>query len=294
MLEAVRTASDGGDDHGRADDADAVDEPRPFDHVLELRPLRQADDLLVVGLDLQVDRLEDADEGPGGIVEIAGPRRTVEFVEPLGRAVLDSLTHRLREAADLVDDLRPLGDQHVAGRVIAEHLLIDLVLEEHRVEHRGIGDGQPRELAGVVTVVLRVRPGDRRHLAGVGDDRPVAERPEAPVHPPAVRPGLEHNRPVPVKLRERLVESFLRRGAGRLDDHAPFASGQLRHHADFRSLVAHVDANCGIIFHCSPSLGYVVLVLHLLTDECVIYVKSIITDLWRDCVLSLTWRLVNR
>ena len=141
------------------------------------------------------------------------------------------VSDRLGEAADLVDRLRPLRDKHVARMVVAQHLLEDLVAEEYGVEHLGICDRQPRQLAGVVAVVLLVRLRDRRDLAGVGDDVLEPERPEALVHPAAVCAGLEDDGPGAVELRERLLEPGLRRRAGRLDDDPALASGQLRHHA---------------------------------------------------------------
>ena len=263
MLEPVGASADCRDEHRRADDADPVEDAGALDHALELRLLGELLDHLVVGLDLQVDRLERIHQRPGDLLQLLRPFGLVHPVEGLGRRMLDPVPDRLGESADLVDRLRPLRDKHVARMVVAQHLLEDLVTEEYGVEHLRIRDCQSGQLAGVVAVVLLVRLRDRRYLAGVGDDVLESESPEALVHPTAVRPGLEHNRPVPVKLRERLVESFLRRGAGRLDDHAPFASGQLRHHADFRSLVAHVDANCGIIFH-----------LYLLTRIGIFYFKN--------------------
>ena len=271
VLEPVGTPADCRDEHRRADDADPVEDAGAHDHVLELRLLGEFLDHLFVGLDFQVDRLKRIHQRPGDLLQLLRPFGLVLPVEGLRRGMLDPVPDRLAESADLVDRLRPLRDKHVARVVVAQHLLEDFVAEEDGVKHLGIRDRQPSQLAGVVAVVLLVRLRDRRYLAGVGDDVLESEPPEAPVHPAAVRPGLEDDGPGAVKLRERLLKPGLRRGAGRLDNHAPFASGQFRHHADFRSAVAHVDPDCGRIFHVSPFLCCAVWFLHLLADECVYY-----------------------
>ena len=187
------------------------------------------------------------------------------------------MPHRLGEPPDLVDRLRPLRDQDVAGVVEPQHLLVDFVAQEHRVQHCGVGYRQPRQLPRVVAVVLRVGLGDRRYLAGIANDRLEPHLAEQPVHPAAVRSGLERDGPGTVELREHLLESGLCRSAGRLQDDASLAALGLGHHADFRRAVAHVGPDCGTILHVSPSLGFVVLVFAPPTaEECAF--KSIIAE----------------
>ena len=233
VREPVRPSADRRDENRRADDADAVDDAGALDHGLELRLLGELLDHLVIGLDLEVVRLKAVHQRPGDLLQLLRPEGLALVMEAFRRLAFDPVTDRLGEAADLVDLLRPLRDQEVARVMKAQHLLENLVAEDDGVEHLGIRDAQPRQLAGVVAVVLLVRLRDRRDLAGIGDDRLEAEVPEALVHPAAVRAGLEDDGPGSVELRKRLLESGLRRRAGRLDDDLALASGQLRHHADF-------------------------------------------------------------
>ena len=233
VREPVRPSADRRDENRRADDADAVDDAGALDHGLELRLLGKLLDHLVIGLDLEVVRLKAVHQRPGDLLQLLRPEGLALVMEAFRRLAFDPVTDRLGEAADLVDLLRPLRDQEVARVMKAQHLLEDLVAEDDGVEHLGIRDAQPRQLAGVVAVVLLVRLRDRRDLAGIGDDRLEVEVPEALVHPAAVRAGLEDDGPGSVELRESLLESVLRRRAGRLDDDLALASGQLRHHADF-------------------------------------------------------------
>ena len=171
VREPVRPSADRRDENRRADDADAVDDAGALDHGLELRLLGELLDHLVIGLDLEVVRLKAVHQRPGDLLQLLRPEGLALVMEAFRRLAFDPVTDRLGEAADLVDLLRPLRDQEVARVMKAQHLLEDLVAEDDGVEHLGIRDAQPRQLAGVVAVVLLVRLRDRRDLAGIGDDR---------------------------------------------------------------------------------------------------------------------------
>ena len=247
-------AVDRGDHRRGADDADAVDLHGALDHRLELGLPGEFADQGVVRGDLQVDRLDGVHHRPHRALEVVGQAGHVQRVEPLGRDVGQPEAHRLGEAAHLADRRRAHAHEKPPRLVEPQHPLALLAAQAHGTEERGVGERQAGELARVVPVGLGRRVAHELHLRGVGDDRPEPERLEEPLHPTAVRARLEHDRPRPVELRGGFGEAVLRRGARRLHDDPPASVRRSRHHADFRGSVAHVDADCGRIFHVSSFL----------------------------------------
>lgn len=237
----------------RAEEPDAEDLPDALDVRLELVRFRKLVHLLFKRLDLHCDGLEDVHKGPAEAFEFLRPRASVKMVKVSGNTLRDAESDGLGESPHFVDELRAGPDQHASRLEQADHLLVGLGAQEHGMKNFHIGQRVAREFPRVVRVVLRVRLGELLELGGIRHVDREAQAPEVARHPPAVDARLERHRPGATLVREILRESLLRRRDRRLLDD-PAGSPDFRHDADFRSSVAHVDPDCGIILHVSSFL----------------------------------------
>ena len=237
--------------------------------------------LLFDGGDLHVNGLEHAHQRPADGLEVPWPAGAVDQMEIRRVLLRDAESHRLGEPAHFVDELRARRHERKARLKEADHLLMRLRAEEDGVEHLDVCERVPRQLPSVVPIVLGVRMRQRAKLGGIGDVDLESHAADELCHPPAMGARLERHGRLAVFRRKILRERLFRSRHGRLLDD-PALSGDFRHDADFRRFVAHVDADCGIILHCSPSLGYVVCLCTSLWKSAA--VKNIIADPPRDCL----------
>ena len=163
--------------------------------------LERGDDRLVVGVGLLLEQAEGALGGPGGAVDAVGDERVVDVddgqdagldaqlvglqaarvaraVQPLV-VVGDEAADRLREAAELVEQLAPVAGMALDRRELVVGELAGLVEDLQR--HRELADVVQQPADGQVTArggrqleLLADLGGEQRHAAGVLLGRDVA------------------------------------------------------------------------------------------------------------------------